>query len=128
MKVDSIDHFVLTVHNIELTCEFYSRVLGMQVVTFGNNRKALQFGNQKINLHQVGQEFEPKALKPTAGSADICFITDIPLTLAIARVNSSGIEIINGPVTRTGAIGSIESIYLRDPDGNLIEIANYLEL
>lgn len=94
----------------------------------GNNRKALKFGHQKINLHQLGQEFEPKALKPTAGSADVCFITDIPLALAIAHLKSSGIEIINGPVTRIGAIGSIESIYLRDPDGNLIEIANYLEL
>lgn len=128
MKINSIDRYVLTVHNIELTCEFYSRVLGMQVVTFGNNRKALKFGNQKINLHQVGQEFEPKALNPAAGSADICFITDIALELAIAHIKSSGIEIINGPVKRTGAIGSIESIYLRDPDGNLIEIANYLEL
>lgn len=128
MKVDSIDRYVLTVHNVELTCEFYSRVLGMQVVTFGNNRKALKFGNQKINLHQLGQEFEPKALKPTAGSADVCFITDMPLELAITQIKSSGIEIINGPVTRTGAIGSIESIYLRDPDGNLIKIANYLEL
>ncbi len=125
MKVDRIDHFVLTVHDIKATCDFYSRILGMEVVTFSNDRKALQFGQQKINLHQVGQEFEPKALKPTSGSADFCLITDIPLKQVINYIRLSGYEIADAPVKRTGAIGCIESIYLRDPDGNLIEISNY---
>lgn len=124
MKVNWIDYFVLTVHNINATCEFYSRLLGMQLVTFGNNRKTLQFGQQKINLHQVGQ-FEPKALKPTPGSADFCLITDIPLKQVIEHIRYSGFDIVDEPVKRTGATGYIESIYLRDPDGNLIEISNY---
>lgn len=126
MQVDRIDHIVLTVHNIGLTCEFYSRILGMHVITFGNNRKALQFGEQKINLHQVGKEFEPKALKPTPGSADLCFITQIPLNQVKDYVLAYGVEIVDGPVERTGALGSIESIYVYDPDGNLLEIANYI--
>lgn len=127
MKVNRIDHFVLTVHDINTTCEFYSRLLGMQVVTFRNGRKALQFGQQKINLHQFGQEFEPKALNPTPGSADFCFVTDIPLKQVINHIKSSGFEIVDNPVQRTKAIGYIESIYLHDPDGNLIEISNYIE-
>lgn len=126
MQVDRIDHLVLTVHNLDLTCEFYSRILGMQVVTFDTNRKALQFGSQKINLHQVEKEFEPKALKPTPGSADLCFITQFPLKQVIDRILSCGVEIVDGPVKRTGAQGSIESIYVRDPDGNLLEISNYV--
>ena len=125
MKVNRIDHFVLTVHDINATCDFYSRILGMEVVTFSNDRKALQFGQQKINLHQSGQEFEPKALKPTSGSADFCLLTDIPLKQVINFIRLSGYEIADAPVKRTGAIGCIESIYLRDPDGNLIEISNY---
>lgn len=127
MKVERIDHFVLTVRDINTTCEFYSCLLGMQVVTFSNGRKALQFGQQKINLHQVEKEFEPKALKPTPGSADVCFITDIPIKQVINHIKSFGVElIVDEPVKRTGALGYIESIYLRDPDGNLIEIANYI--
>ncbi len=125
MKIDRIDHIVLTVRDIPVTCEFYSRVLGMEVVTFGKGRVALQFGRQKINLHESGKEFEPKALRPTPGSGDLCFITDLPLEQVIARVRACGIEILEGPVGRTGALGPIESIYLRDPDGNLIEISNY---
>ncbi len=126
MKIDRIDHLVLTVHDIEKTCEFYSQVLGMEVVTFGNGRKALLFGEQKINLHEVGKEFEPKAMNPTPGSADICFITPISLEHVIDLIKSFGVEIVDGPVRRTGAMGTIESIYVRDPDGNLIEISNYL--
>lgn len=125
MKVNGIDHFVLTVGDIEVTCEFYSRVLGMQVVTFGNNRKALQFEKQKINLHQAGKEFEPKALNPTPGSGDFCLITDVPLDRVIDHIRSCNVEIVEGPVRRTGATGPIDSIYVRDPDGNLIEISNY---
>ncbi len=126
MLVDRIDHLVLTVDSIDLTCEFYARLFGMQVVTFGDHRKALKFGEQKINLHQVGQEFEPKALKPTPGSADLCLITQIPLSQVIDYTLSCGVEIVDGPVKRTGALGIIESIYVRDPDGNLLEIANYI--
>ena len=124
MHIDHLDHLVLTVRNIEATCEFYERVLGMEPVTFGDNRRALRFGSYKINLHQTGNEFEPKAGKPSPGSADLCFITSVPLPDVIAHVRACGIEIEVGPVTRTGAMGSLESIYLRDPDGNLIEIAN----
>ncbi len=127
MEIDGIDHFVLTVHDINETCKFYSRVFGMQVVTFEGGRRALLFGNQKINLHEAGKELEPKALNPTAGSGDVCFITRIPLEHVIDRIRSCGVEIVDGPVRRTGAVGPIESIYVRDPDGNLIEIANYLK-
>lgn len=125
MKVDRIDHLVLTVRDIDSTCEFYSRVLGMEEVTFGGGRRALRFGGQKINLHQAGKEFEPKALKPTPGSADICFTTDVPVEQVIAHLKSHSVEIVEGPVHREGARGPIESVYVRDPDGNLIEVSNY---
>lgn len=124
MQIEQLDHLVLTVQDIERTCEFYRRVLGMQVVSFGGGRRALQLGAQKINLHQVGHEFEPKALHPTAGSGDLCFITATPLAEAIAHLHSCGVTIEEGPVARTGALGPLRSVYLRDPDGNLIEIAN----
>ncbi len=126
MQIDRIDHFVLTVRNIEATCEFYARVLGMQVVTFAGGRKALQFGQQKINLHEAGKEFEPRAMSPTPGSGDFCLITKMPLEEVIAHIRSCSIEIVEGPVHKTGAIGPIESVYLRDPDGNLVEVANYV--
>ncbi len=127
--IDMIDHFVLTVRDIGAACEFYTRVLGMQLVTFGSGRKALQFGEfseHKINLHEAGKEFEPKALRPTPGSGDVCFITRTPLELVIGHLRSSDVEILEGPVKRTGARGPIESVYIRDPDGNLVEIANYV--
>jgi catechol 2,3-dioxygenase-like lactoylglutathione lyase family enzyme len=125
-NIERLDHLVLTVKDIGATCDFYSRVLGMQVVTFGAGRKALAFGQQKINLHQVGNEFEPKAAKPAAGSADLCFITPVPLRDVVQHLNSCGVEIIEGPVQRTGALGTIESVYFRDPDLNLIEVSVYL--
>ena len=125
MKVDRLDHLVLTVKNIAATCEFYSKVLGLAVITFGDNRKALAFGSQKINLHEAGHEVEPKAHRPTPGSADLCFITPVPLKEVVAHLGRCGAKIIKGPVKRTGAQGSIESVYLRDPDENLIEISNY---
>jgi len=127
MGIDRLDHLVLTVRDIGVTCDFYSRALGMKVVTFGNDRKALQFGRQKINLHERGKEFDPKAANPTPGSGDLCFITEIPLLQVKEHIRSCGVEIIEGPVGRTGAVGPIESIYLRDPDGNLIEISNSLD-
>src|SRR3954452_6539969 len=125
MRIDRIDHFVLTVANIQTTCDFYSRVLGMSVVTFGQGRKALLFGRQKINLHEVGKEFEPKANVPTPGSADFCLITDTPINEVITRLEASGVPVAEGPVARTGATGAIWSVYLRDPDQNLIEVSNY---
>ena len=125
MKIDRLDHLVLTVRDIEATCEFYTRVLGMTVETFGQDRKALRFGRQKINLHQLGQEFEPKARQPTPGSGDLCFITSALLEQVIDHLRSRGVEIIEGPVPRTGATGPILSVYFRDPDGNLFEISNY---
>ncbi len=125
MQIERLDHLVLTVANIEATCAWYSRVLGMQAVTFGDGRMALAFGQQKINLHQHGHEFEPKAAHPLPGSADLCFITRTPLDQVIAHLQVNSVPIIEGPVQRTGAIGSITSIYVRDPDGNLIEVAHY---
>ncbi len=110
MKIENIDHFVLTVKDIETTCEFYSRVLGMEVITFNQGRVALKFGNQKINLHQFGKEIEPKAIKPTPGSADFCLITKTSLTSVIEHLRTCQVEIIDGIVSRTGAMGKIKSI------------------
>lgn len=124
MQIDNLDHLVLTVHNIQATCDFYSTVLGMQVITFGEGRKALSFGNQKINLHQKGKEFEPKALQPTSGSADLCFLTKVPIEQVLTHLQSCHVPILLGPVKRTGATTSLMSIYFRDPDGNLLEVSN----
>ncbi|MBU0564662.1 MAG: VOC family protein [Gammaproteobacteria bacterium] len=126
MQIAHLDHLVLTVADIEKTVDFYTRVLGMQLVTFGEGRKALTFGNQKINLHQAGREFEPKAERPTPGSADLCFIVATPLDRVIAHLETQGVSIIEGPVQRTGATSPIRSEYVRDPDLNLIELSNPL--
>jgi len=126
MQVDSLDHLVLTVKDVEATCAFYMRTLGMEVVTFGSGRRALSFGSQKINLHLYGAEFEPKAQLPTPGSADLCFLTSIPLADVIEHLDGCGVVLLEGPVSRTGAQGPILSIYFRDPDMNLIEVANRL--
>jgi catechol 2,3-dioxygenase-like lactoylglutathione lyase family enzyme len=125
VKIDRLDHLVLTVSDIEKTCEFYERVFGMEAVTFENGRRALAFGEQKINLHEAGQEFEPKAAHPTPGSADLCFIIGAPSEGAVQHLGDCGVEVLEGPVTRTGALGSMESIYVRDPDENLIELSSY---
>lgn len=125
MRITHIDHLVLTVEDINKTTRFYESVLGMEKEMFGESRVALKFGNQKINVHQKGKEFEPKAKTPTPGSADLCFITDTEISQTIEHIKSKGIEIIEGPVERTGAEGSILSIYFRDPDCNLIEVAYY---
>lgn len=124
MQIDRIDHVVLTVFDIERTCDFYSRVLGMKVVTFGEGRKALAFGRQKLNLHLFGREFEPKALKPTPGAIDLCLITGTPLEEVMAHMRACDVVIAEGPVAKTGATGPLNSIYIRDPDGNLVEISN----
>lgn len=124
MKIDSLDHLVLTVKDIDATASFYSRVLGMEVITFGGGRKALSFGAQKINLHQHKKEFEPKAQQPTPGSADLCFITSVAMPEVVGHLSSCDVAVIEGPVQRTGATGTILSVYFRDPDMNLIEVSN----
>jgi catechol 2,3-dioxygenase-like lactoylglutathione lyase family enzyme len=126
MKIAQLDHLVLTVRDIGETCQFYSTVLGMEVVTFGLGRRALSFGNQKLNLHEAGREHPPHAESPTPGSADLCFISAVPLSAVIEHLRACAVPIIDGPVERTGATGQIRSLYLRDPDKNLIEISEYL--
>ncbi len=127
MQIDRLDHLVLTVADIAVTCDFYSRVLGMEVVTFRGNRKALTFGAQKINLHEVGKEFEPKAALPTPGSADLCLISKEPLPTVMDHLHECQVPILEGPVSRTGATGPILSVYFRDPDSNLIEVSTYVD-
>ncbi|HEY6894209.1 MAG TPA: VOC family protein [Rhodanobacteraceae bacterium] len=127
MQIDRIDHVVLTVKNVDATCEFYMRVLGMRVVTFAGGRKALAFGRQKLNLHEAGREFEPKAHRPTPGSVDLCLIADTPLDAVTEHLRRCDVAIIEGPVPKTGATGPIHSVYFRDPDANLIEVANYVQ-
>jgi catechol 2,3-dioxygenase-like lactoylglutathione lyase family enzyme len=123
--IASLDHLVLTVRDIEATSRFYESVLGMRREQFGEGRTALHFGPHKINLHQQGREFEPKAATPTPGSGDLCFVAPGPIDRVVAHVESCGVAIEEGPVPRTGARGPITSIYIRDPDANLIEIACY---
>ncbi|RQO29811.1 VOC family virulence protein [Taibaiella sp. KBW10] len=127
MEIDHLDHLVLTVADIARTVAFYEQVLGMEVITFGAGRKALKFGNQKINLHQKGRELDPKAAHPAPGTADMCFITRTPVALVLAELNALNIDILEGGiVSRTGAQGPILSVYFRDPDLNLIELSNYV--
>jgi catechol 2,3-dioxygenase-like lactoylglutathione lyase family enzyme len=123
--IDRLDHLVLTVADIDATVEFYTRVLGMRAMTFGPGRTALTFGHSKINLHRAGHEFEPKALRPTPGSADLCLIAADPLERVIEELAAHGVPVEEGPVERTGAAGPILSVYFRDPDQNLIEVSNY---
>lgn len=125
MKVDRMDHFVLTVKNIPKSCEFYHHILGMEIQEFGDNRVALRFANMKINLHEIGHEVEPKAYLPTPGSGDLCFITKTPIDRVISDLKRQKIKIEAGPVKKNGAIGQIKSVYFRDPDHNLIEVSNY---
>ena len=127
MQIDRLDHFVLTVSSIERSIAFYRDVLGVEPVTFGGGRKALSFGRSKINLHEVGKEFEPKARRPVAGSADKCLITGDRLEDVCAELDAHGVPVEEGPVERTGAVGRLLSVYVRDPDGNLVEISNDLD-
>ncbi len=123
-KISALDHLVLTVADIDITCDFYSRVLGAEPITFGAGRRALQIGQQKINLHPLANEYTPIAQHPKPGSGDLCFLSDTPLATWLGHLDHCGVAVIAGPLARTGAIGPIESIYVRDPDRNLIEIAN----
>lgn len=125
MRVERLDHLVLTVRSIESACDFYARILGMNVVTFEGGRTALAFGSQKINLHEQGKEFEPKAHVPTPGSADLCFITTLPMPDVERHLHAVSVGIMQGPVRKTGALGPMTSVYIRDPDENLIEVSNY---
>ena len=126
MRIEGLDHLVLTVADIDRTRDFYERALGMEPVVFGEGRHALAFGAQKINLHEAGREFEPKAAAPTPGSADLCFLTNVPVAEVVEHLEANGIEIVEGPVRRTGATGPITSVYFRDPDGNLLEVSGLL--
>lgn len=127
MNITRLDHLVLTVADIEATVAFYTRVLGMTDQIFAGGRRALAFGDQKINLHPAGHEFEPKAGRPTPGAADLCFLTETPLAEIIAELERGQVPVLEGPVRRTGAQGPILSVYFRDPDGNLIEVAHALD-
>ena len=127
MEITGLDHLVLTVSDIDRTAAFYERVLGMERIRFGDGRVALRFGSQKINLHQAGSEFEPKAMRPTPGSADLCFLTPVPIDEAMRHVGECGVPIIEGPVRRTGAVADLLSFYFRDPSGNLVEVSNRIQ-
>jgi catechol 2,3-dioxygenase-like lactoylglutathione lyase family enzyme len=121
--IDHLDHLVLTTADEDACVRFYVGVLGMTLETFGEGRKAIRFGAQKINLHLQGREFEPKAHAPLPGSLDVCFIAAVPLADVTARLERHGVPVIEGPVLRAGATGRIRSVYVRDPDRNLVEIA-----
>ena len=124
MKVEQLDHLVLPVSDIERIAHFYTTHLGMEKRTFGEGRVALHFGDQKINLHPAGWDYEPKAKVSVAGTADLCFLVSEPVESLQADLIEGEIEVIEGPVERTGASGRLLSIYIRDPDGNLIELSN----
>lgn len=127
MEINRLDHLVLTVKDVAHTCNFYQDVLGMEVVTFGNNRKALLFGQQKINLHEKGHEIDPKAAYPTSGSGDLCFVADTPVEQVLEELQAKNIPVLEGGIVeRTGATGKIRSVYFRDPDDNLLEVSNYM--
>ncbi len=125
MQIDRLDHLVLTVADVEATVDFYTRVLGMRAETFDGGRRALVFGRQKTNLHQVGREFTPRAARATAGSGDFCLISETPLADVQAQLAAAGVVVEVGPVPKVGALGPMQSVYVRDPDANLVEIAVY---
>jgi catechol 2,3-dioxygenase-like lactoylglutathione lyase family enzyme len=126
-EIERLDHFVLTVADLEATCRFYERALGMKRIEFGGGRIALMFGRQKINLHRAGHEYEPKARQALPGTGDFCLIASTPIATLIEHLAACGVPIEEGPVSKTGALGPIRSIYFRDPDGNLVEVSNYLQ-
>ncbi|HED2705748.1 TPA: VOC family protein [Klebsiella oxytoca] len=123
--INKLDHLVLTCHSIENCLDFYTRILGMKAILFKNNRQALVFGNQKINIHEYGKEFEPKAHLPVPGSLDLCFIVSKSIPEVLSHLAENNVDVLEGPVERTGALGNIISVYIRDPDLNLIELSVY---
>jgi catechol 2,3-dioxygenase-like lactoylglutathione lyase family enzyme len=125
MTIDRLDHIVLTVRDVDASCAFYSRVLGMEVVTFAGGRRGLKFGQQKINLHAADAPVAPHAMHPTPSSADLCLITTSPIQEVLDHLDAQGVFVTEGPVPRTGALGNITSVYFRDPDLNLVEVAVY---
>jgi catechol 2,3-dioxygenase-like lactoylglutathione lyase family enzyme len=125
IRIERIDHVVLTVRDIQATCEFYEKLLGFEVVRFGDGRVALAFGGQKFNLHEAGNEFTPRARNPVPGSADFCLIAETPIEDVIAHLEACHVDIEEGPVAKTGAVGALISVYFRDPDHNLVEVSNY---
>ena len=125
MRIDRIDHLVLTVADLDRTLAFYTEVLGMTAETFGGGRTALRFGRQKINLHVRGAEFQPRAAHAATGTADFCLITDTPLQQVQAELAAHGVPVEVGPVTKQGALGPMQSVYVRDPDRNLVELSTY---
>ena len=127
MTLEKLDHFVLAVSDIDAIATFYTTYLGMEKRIFGEGRVALHFGDQKINLHPAGWDYEPKARISITGSADLCFIVSERVESLQTKLVHWGVEIIEGPVVRTGATGRLRSIYIRDPDGNLIELSNRAE-
>jgi len=125
--IESLDHLVLTTTDEARCIEFYVSLLGMRLETFAGGRKALAFGRQKINIHVKGREFAPRAHLPVPGALDLCFLADRPLDLVMDRLRENGVEIVEGPVPRTGACGPLRSVYIRDPDLNLIEISELFQ-
>ena len=126
MLISNLDHLVITVHDIEKTCSFYKTVMGFEIISSADGRKAIKFGNQKINLHKAGEELTPCAKYPTPGSADLCFITPTAISDHLHHLKDCGIDIEAGPVKRFGVFGEMDSVYFRDPDGNLLEVSHYL--
>lgn len=125
MRINNLDHLVLTVNDMAASCDFYSQVLGLEIMSYGKNRKALKIGKQKINLHQVGEEIFPRANRPTPGSADLCFVTPKNISEIEEHLKKCSVPIELGPVSRQGALGKMLSFYFRDPDLNLIELSSY---
>ena len=123
--IDRIDHVVLTTRDLKSCLRFYCEVLGMKSETFAQGRVALKFGNQKINIHEWGREFTPRAHVAAPGTLDLCFIAAVALEVVMERLQKENIKIIEGPVAKSGAAGPIRSVYVRDPDLNLVEISVY---
>lgn len=128
MIVEGIDHLVLTVNDIEVTVQFYEKILGMKKYVYDTGRIALLFGTQKLNVHQKSDTIEPRAQQPTIGSVDVCFITRLPIERVVEHLLLHGVSPLQGPVQRSGAKGQMTSVYIRDPDGNLVEIAYYNDI
>ncbi|WP_042159214.1 VOC family protein [Paenibacillus gorillae] len=125
MEILRLDHLVLTVNDVEASCLFYGDILGMEIITFGQGRKAAKFGQQKINFQQLGEEIDPKAKMPTPGSGDFCIITSDSIRSILEQLKRHDIKVELGPVERSGALGPMQSVYIRDPDENLVEISSY---